>query len=364
MQAAEQHMIFITGASRSGTTLMSFILRNHSRVFGLKETHYFGEFWDPRRPGKHRGSNRLIHGAAAILARQEQGILAAKPTDRDYQTARELVESLPANEQDPASVFARVTGKLAHDAGKAIPCEQTPRNIFYAGQLLQLYPNARLVHMLRDPRAVMASQKKRWHRRRLSADSSHFPLAHSLRVWINYHPYTAARLWNRASQAAMRLQSHPRFTLVRFEELLTDPDRIVSSLCRDLDIDYEPAMLDVGQINSSHQSSVGGARRGLHRDAIATWKTALSAPEISIAEHQCGQLMEQYGYERIQPESRPRVRELPWALSYLLHLLGVLIVNPKRAWIQFRAMPAFLRRQKPPGTQAAAKVFEPGNRQK
>jgi hypothetical protein len=347
---------------------MSFILRNHSRIFGLKETHYFGEFWDPRHPNKHAGGQRLIHGAAAILARQEQGILAARPTGMHYQTARELVESLPANEHDPASMFARITGKLADRAGKSIPCEQTPRNIFYAEQLLQLYPDANVVHMLRDPRAVMASQKKRWHRRNLSADRSRFPLVHSLRAWINYHPYTIARLWNRASRAALRLQSHPRFTLVRFEDLLKDGDRIVSSLCRDLDIEYEPAMLDVGQINSSHQSSVGGARRGLQRDAIETWKTTLSRSEIAIAERSCGKLMRQYGYEPIQHESRARIRELPWLLSYLLHALGVLIVNPKRAWIQFRAMPAALCRQKPMEKRPLLSELESGdptdNRQK
>ena len=44
----DQKMLFITGASRSGTTLMSFILRNHADIVGLNELQYFGEFWDPR----------------------------------------------------------------------------------------------------------------------------------------------------------------------------------------------------------------------------------------------------------------------------------------------------------------------------
>ena len=67
-------------------------------------------------------------------------------------------------------VFAAAVHQLAQAAGKSIPCEQTPRYIFYARALLEIYPTAQIVHMVRDPRAVMASQKMRWQRRRLAAD--------------------------------------------------------------------------------------------------------------------------------------------------------------------------------------------------
>jgi hypothetical protein len=342
-----QKIIFITGASRSGTTLMSFILRNHSQIFGLKETHYFGEFWDPGKQETNSNEHQLVSGAAAILARQEQGILAARPTKTDLARANEFVEALPVHDRTPESVFANVTKTLALKAGKTIPCEQTPRNIFYADALLKTYPNARIVHMMRDPRAVMASQKKRWQRRRLTTDTKGFPLAQSLRVWVNYHPYTIARLWNRASQAAISLKSHPRFTLVRFEDLLEEPEKVIRSLCDDIDVGYEQTMLEVGQINSSHQSSVGGARKGLHKNAIDTWKSTLSGSDVAITERLCNQLMKQFGYTTYHRLHSAKYNEIPYMLSYLLHLLGVLIVNPRRAWIQFKAMPASLGKQQP-----------------
>ena len=302
MSATDQKIIFIIGASRSGTTLLSFILRNHSQVFGLNETHFFGEIWDPRSNNERLSEHQLISGAAIILAWQERGVFASRPPRTDLDMAHALVDSLPGDDRNPAGVFVSVVSHLANQAGKSILCEQTPRNIFYADALLHTYPNARVVHVMRDPRAVMASQKKRWQRRHMAADRKTVPLPQSLRVWVNYHPYTAARLWSRASRKAQTLESHPRFTMLRFEDILEDPEQTIRLLCSDLGIDYEPAMLEVGQVNSSHQSSVGGARKGLNKGAIDTWRTTLSSSEASIAERICGDMMAHY---RCFPEPEP-----------------------------------------------------------
>ena len=74
----ERKLIFITGASRSGTTLLSFVLRNHPAVFGLKELQYFGQAWDPRDSGRRFSRTEAIEAAATMLACQEQGVLAQK----------------------------------------------------------------------------------------------------------------------------------------------------------------------------------------------------------------------------------------------------------------------------------------------
>lgn len=334
--ATDRKMFFITGASRSGTTLLSFVLRNHSLVFGMNEMHYFGEFWDPRQEGSSLSAQRALTAVATLFERQENGIFAGRPDEPNIQRAHLFFDSLQPEDKSPAAIFAAAACQLAAQAGKSIPCEQTPRNIFYADALLRLYPGARVVHMLRDPRAVLASQKQRWKRRKLAADRRALPVSEALRSWVNYHPYTMAELWSRATREAARLASHPRFTILRFEDLLREPEPTIRSLCERLDLEFEPSMLEVSQINSSHQSSVGGARRGFHTEAVDSWRSTLSEVEISIIERSCRDLMDSFGYPmegspaRLAGESR-------FALTYLLHVAAVLAVNPRRAWIQFRA---------------------------
>lgn len=334
----QRKLIFITGASRSGTTLLSFVLRNHDDVLGLKELQYFGQTWDPRNRQRRFSRNQSIAAAAAIYACQEQGILSTKVSPAHRLAATRLIDELGDASADPAALFAAAVHQLAQAAGKSIPCEQTPRYIFYARALLEIYPNAQVVHMVRDPRAVMASQKMRWQRRRLAADGTKVPRYQSLRVWVNYHPYTVARLWSEATAAALALAQHPRVTLIQFEELLQQPEATVRRLCARLGLDFDEKMLDVGQINSSHQSSTGGARRGLQTAAIDTWRKILTQTETAIAERRCGALMNRFGYQRGAGPSGRLIAELGYRLSYLMHLGGVMLVNPRRAMVQAKAL--------------------------
>jgi hypothetical protein len=334
----QKKLIFITGASRSGTTLLSFVLRNHREVFGLKELQYFGDAWDPRGARRSLGRHQAIDAVASILARQAQGILTARVTAENRRDAAALIDGLGPAAADPAVVFAAAIQRLTQAAGKTIPCEQTPRNIFYARALLETYPSAQVVHVVRDPRAVMASQKKRWQQRRLAADGVVVPRYEMLRVWVNYHPYTVARMWSQATATAIALAEHPRFTLIKFEDLIQKPEPTVRGLCSRLALDYDPAMLDVGQINSSHQSSAGGARRGLHATAIDKWREVLSPTEIAITERDCGALMHRFGYLASVPGPVSVPGEFGQRLSYLAHLGGVVLVNPRRAYVQAMAL--------------------------
>jgi hypothetical protein len=231
-------------------------------------------------------------------------------------------------------VFEKAVHQIARVAGRQIPCEQTPRNIFYARALLQIYPAAHVVHIVRDPRGVMASQKQRWRHPKARM----VPRFRSFRVWVNYHPYTMARLWSQATRAALELADHPRFTLLRFEDLVMTPEATVRALCARLGIEYDARMLDVKQVNSSHLASVGGARTGLRPEAIRMWREVLSPSEIAIAERHCAPLMHRFAYDCIAPGSLTVAARVRHKLTYLAHVCGVLLVNPRRAWVQARAL--------------------------
>lgn len=333
---ARPEIIFITGASRSGTTLLSFVLRNHANVFGLRELQYFGEAWDPRDAQRRFTRAEARDAAAVLYARQQHGVLSNRVDTEQRRRAAVLVEALGDAASDPAEVYLAVANSLTRAAGKVIPCEQTPRNIFYARTLLERYPGAHVVHLVRDPRAVMASQKNRWRRRSLAARDS-VPRYESLRVWVNYHPFTVVRLWSQATRAALALHEHPRCTVLRYEDLVSQPEATVRWLCGRLDLDFDPRMLDVGQVNSSHESSRDGRHAGMRPDAIDRWREVLTPTETAVTERACGTLMQRFGYAPVS-RRRPLLGDLRLRLSYLGHLGAVMLVNPRRATVQARAL--------------------------
>ena len=199
--ASSAPLLFVTGAGRSGTTMLARMLGSHSAIMAFNEMNYFGAAWDPYDNHCAISARQLTDLAATLLARQTHELWGGSPGDVERAWARRLVHALPEQERTPAGLFAAVLRRQADDAGKSIACEQTPKNIFYAEKLLDLYPNARIIHIVRDPRAVLASQKCRWQLRRLGAH--HLPLSKMIRNRIHYHPYTTGRLWAKATDKAL-----------------------------------------------------------------------------------------------------------------------------------------------------------------
>lgn len=327
-------MIFVTGASRSGTTLMSQVLGRHSEVKSLRELHFFGGRWSPNGDSTVLSASEVPVAVADLLA--SQGIVRqGRRESGEPDPARAIVDALPRGAPS-AQVFAATVTALAARAGKQIPCEQTPRNIYYASSLLSQFPAARFVHLLRDPRAVMASQKLRWRKRALLAAPTNMSRVHQARLWFNHHPYLFARLWNTATSDAWQLRTHPRLRLVKFEQLVSAPESTVRELCAFLQIDFEPQMLDVEHTNSSHVASTG-LQAGFRATSIDAWQSALTREDLGVIAERCGKLMRKVGYA---PE---KTRLTHWAkgalaLSYAGHLAGALALNPQRVLIQSRAV--------------------------
>jgi len=326
--------VFVTGASRSGTTMLSRILGNHSQILGLRELHYFGDLCDPTAVGT-LNIRALTSLAAKIFSRQDRDVWGSDPTELEISKARELCESLAPEQRTGYGVFAAALTCLATESGKLIVCEQTPRNVFYAPSILANLPGAAFLHVVRDPRAVVASQKNRWKMRLLGA--RRVPFHETIRTWVNYHPVTMAKLWRNATEAALRLRGHHGVMLTRFEDLITDPELHIHAICDFLDVPFEPAMSLVpkwGSSNVKHDTD----KKGLSKDVLDQWESVLSDGEVEIVEHITGELLRNFSYEPFSRGGAYSHSTLPHRLTYPLHLIGVALANPRRAWIQARAM--------------------------
>ncbi len=329
-------IIFVTGASRSGTTMLARLFGGHTSVLALQELHFFGELYEPSDAARNLPENEMTRLAGIVVARHLRNLWAGKPTEAERREASNAVARLAPDEKTAAGVFAAAVYQLATGVGKQIACEQTPRNVFYARTLLELYPQARFVHIVRDPRAVLASQKNRWTMR--SHGASHLPISEMVRNRVNYHPLTMGKLWMRANEEALRLADHPRFKIVRFEDLAAAPERETAALCDFLGLDYQPPMLlDLQQWGSSNTAHTG-EQRGISREAVDRWSSVLSPGEVWICEKTTAALMDRFGYTPSLLGKSSGLRAIPSLLAYPFHALGVVALNPKRAWTQLRAL--------------------------
>lgn len=333
-------IIFIVGASRSGTTMMSHILDQHSQIFDINELHVFGDLIASE--SLHQPLNQAEQSklASAILQRVEHGIWAAdnalKETPlKDTVLLQEVLARLGDDASTAADVFRQSVLTVAEAQGNSSVAEQTPRNIFFAESILKAYPEAQFVHMVRDPRAVLASQKSKWRLKFLGGHS--IPKLEVIRMWINYHPITLSKLWSTANSLAIRHESNNRFHVIKFEQLLEAPELTLRNLCDSIGIDFQAKMLDIEHIGSSHQHNASPTS-GISNATVASWKKNLTAAEQLVSEKLCAATMSHYGYVVSDKTKWPFFGLLILLLKFPVHVIGVLVFNFKRAFIQLRSI--------------------------
>lgn len=318
-------MFFIVGNSRSGTTMMLRMLDNHPEVYCLNELHFFEHLWSSADKDNPIDTDAATTLAAKLLFVQRKGYIGKTDAALYAAEAATLTQGLPTPIY-PHDVYAAVMRYETKLAGKAIPCEKTPQNVFYLEEIFSLFPQARVIHMVRDPRAILLSQKRKWLRRKMGA--TFITRRETIRLRINYHPITLSRLWNSAVAAAQRFTDDERVMTVHFEQLLQDPEGTAQALCRHLGIAYSPAMLEIPQASSSNEAD--SAEKGIKRERAGNWKSGgLSAAEIWWCQRISGAKMQEMGYA-IEPVNVSPLAIAWWALLFPIKLALALAANLHR----------------------------------
>lgn len=298
--------VFIGGCPRSGTTMLGAMLANAAGCVTTPESHF-----------KH-----------ALIAR-----CADKPLTRE-QLVKFLAQSneiafweLPLNElafwfndfsdeitldHMPALLNEivyrydqRIGARLAQSASSPHLLrwvDHTPMNIEAFQSLLTLYPDAQLIHIVRDPRAVAASV---------------FGLP-----WGPNDALAFGSWWPHYVNAGLSLQNAlpDRVLLIRYEDLLKDPQSTLKKICQFLALQFSLALISGQRYRSPQHSLSQHALVGKPPAAerAHAWQQELSARDQAHIESVCGPLMQKLGYATTPPfAAKARGSTLVWYLSII-----------------------------------------------
>lgn len=148
--------------------------------------------------------------------------LAMAPPNRvlPYYFPRDEIAGLAAGFVD--ALF----GGQAERTGKVHWCEKTPHNIL-SPHPRRLFPDCKMIHILRDPRDVAASM--------ISGHAWGPQLLADALAWVVefYRSWLGLR---------RDYQNDPNYHEIQFERLVAEPEKELSRLCRFLGLTYHPAM--------------------------------------------------------------------------------------------------------------------------
>jgi Sulfotransferase family len=293
--------IFIVGLPRTGSTLTHRILNRSSHVRLAGETHFLGAPSWPRahggygqqfaRTGDLRTQDGLQRVVDAIYGMGGKSFWSrfARTVERT-----EFERCLRASDRSERALFE--TTLRTYAMGRPIAGDKTPEHIYSVPTLLSWFPNAKVVHTFRDPRAIYVSLRRKERDEALTA------LGRAARrtgpAFEIYASTSLAVRWRRmAALHRHYAREYPgRYLLLKFEDLIADAESVTRHLCAFVGIPFEPDMLQQVVHNSSYIPKE--ARAGIDQSAAQRWRRHLPAVTERWLLALCGAQLPAFGYDR------------------------------------------------------------------
>jgi hypothetical protein len=177
---------------------------------------------------------------------------------------REELSKEPLSEQ---SIFDAILTTYARMRGKRRKGAKFPVHYSYTQQLLDWYPDCRLIHTTRNPKAVYASQAAKY----LSPDQN--ALA---RAYIRFKQFVHINIqtsWT--AHIHRKFCGLPTYRLVRYEDMVTGPEQEIRQICEFLEIEFVEEMLQPQRFGSSYKSA-DQINQGIDKSSLERWRSSIS----------------------------------------------------------------------------------------
>ncbi len=287
--------IFIVGNSRSGTTMMSRIMGVNSAVQAFQEIHFFEWLVNPSSIHDEFSQEEAIALLNKMFGQQLQNFYQQENLEQYATKSMDVLNQVTAP-LTPFKVYEAFLSYYSAENNKMVPCEQTPKNVFYLDKIFNSEKKSYVINMVRDPRAVLLSQKNKWKRRFYGEQG--ITLGETIRAWSLYHPLVTTRIWKSSIDSALKHKDNENLITVKYEELLMFPEKTVKKLCYKIGLEYQPEMLQIPNIGSSMGLDNEG-KKGVDPSRINSWDNgALSNSEIYLCEKLLTNEMKMFGYDK------------------------------------------------------------------
>lgn len=284
-------MPVLVGCPRSGTSLLAVMLDSHPRIAIPPETAFLPEL------------RRLTAGEGMALQREFFALVTTDRwgvsnwddigLDKDEYWRRLCALQRFSITSGLRMLFAMYADRL----GKPLFGEKTPADTHWMPQIEAYLPEARFIHIVRDPRDVVLSL------RRTSAGRS---VEETAEIWKS----TVS-----AGRASAERVSH--YHELRYEDLVLNPEIELRKICQFLGIEYADPMLEYRTSGARYIAHLGdrptpsgrqmvprALRARLHEnlvhplreERVQSWRREMSADERAKVEAIAASLMHEIGY--------------------------------------------------------------------
>lgn len=276
---------FVVSTERSGSNLVRLLLNAHPDV---SAPHPFETaFPDEEVFEAIRGPSRKKIVRDVLIGKQYSHHPFNRPLDVDDVAAR-----IGTPSQYPMLDVQRAIYETYATAEGSQRWMSKDPNIFeYAERAIDYYDDPRFVYLVRDARDVALSFK-----------NSHVAGIH--------HPYYAVKRWKREQSVGMELlDRYPdHFHLLKYEELLRNPESVVEDVFSFLDLEYYPEVMyyyetDDAKSAAESASAFENVANPIQSDNYEKFREQLPDEEVLVVEKLASDPLKFFGYDLVHDES-------------------------------------------------------------
>lgn len=309
----EDVRFFAVGHGRSGTTWLERTLNTHPEILCKGSGMFFGKDLDSI------GGRRLLY---QVLLHSE-GLRSWHATRLNEWTKSEEYE------EDAAQITRAVIDSLMRreltKSGKRILGDRTPHYVSHLPELHSLFPEAKVVHAIRDGRDVAISGMHSFWKSSQDRGGPVNLSPEEVEIRDSYLQdreafiesgrsiFTEERIrqrasgWNRIVRRGRNTGKRlfgANYAELRYEEHLGTPHAALTELFEFLGADTSPEVIDqiveanrfeklTGR-NRGHESSGSSMRKGISGD----WREVFTERDKNIFKEEAGELLVELGYEK------------------------------------------------------------------
>lgn len=288
--------VFIVGCSRTGSTLLQNLLNRYTAIDILSEIHFLTPRWIHKdfyrsiKPFMKLNDEKFADEVINLMYSGKLfGVFWEKIEQRNLDR-RDLREGLITSGKDLARIFFTLMETHAKRNGKSILGAKFPVYICYAEKLFEWFKDGLIIHTIRDPRAIFASQ---YFKRRAEKGG---PLKHTIAAIVQFVHISIQFYW--AFRVHCKLKDRKNYFLCKYEALIQHPEETLKSICDFLSIPFDPRMLEPRSILNTSFQTEREVTKTFQTSSLNRWKTKLPKVAVIPLELLHCTAMREFGYRK------------------------------------------------------------------
>jgi hypothetical protein len=279
--------IFIVGPHRSGSTLWHNVISMCPGVMRLTDPRFLSE-------RRHKDFNHFLRTGAGDLtvdqnvdnmvelcfARKKiagldstfwrfENIEAANNLELKQAISRRIKES----DRKLGSIARILIEEITRFSGCERACVKFPVDVGHIPELLAWFPECRIMHITRDPRALAMSKTN-------DPSGTAIKILHHPRLaWLirKLSVYFVIAQYRWTARLHLRFRHLRNYRLFRYEDLLAEPEKTLKEVCKFIEVEFTQELLHPEEGRHQHQPSslTGKQQKAFDASAAVRWQNVI-----------------------------------------------------------------------------------------